>query len=159
MRLYVPTKAEAGFLLGAPTEFRGYAVVRDSLPPAVLLERGRDCLSSGWRMPRLFIDEQRREVVGSACFKSEPREGKVEIGYGVAAARRSRGHATAGVSLLVAEAFEVSEVIMVLAAASPNNAASRRVLQKCGFVICGAGVDEEEGPVELWARSRAATEA
>ena len=154
MKLYIPTKADARVLLALPEGFQGYAVVEGSLPPAILLERGAELQTSSWLMPRLFCDEDQREVVGSACFKSVPKDRKVEIGYGVASLRRCRGHATTGLALMVMEAFASSQVDTVLASSSPRNVASRRVLQKCGFVVYGLGTDDDEGPVELWAKTR-----
>ncbi len=155
MKLHTLTKEDARVLLTSPGHFQGYAVVEGSLPPAFLLERGADAQASSWLMPRLFCYEAQREIVGSACFKSEPKDGKVEIGYGVASLHRCRGHATAAVALMVMEAFASSQVDTVLASCSPKNVASRRVLQKCGFVVYGLGTDDEEGPVELWAKTKA----
>ena len=147
MKLHIPTKMDARVLLTSPGDFLGYAVVEGSLPPAILLERAVETQASNWLMPRLFCDEDRREVVGSACFKTVPKDRKVEIGYGVASLRRCRGHATTGLALMVVEAFASSQVDTVLAASSPTNVASRRVLQKCGFVVYGLGTDDDEGPV------------
>ena len=110
MKLHIPTKAEARVLLTSPADFQGYAVVEGSLPPAILLERGAEIQVSSWLMPRLFCDGDQREIVGSACFKSVPKDRKVEIGYGVAMLRRCRGHATTGLALMVMEAFASSQV-------------------------------------------------
>ena len=88
-------------------------------------------------------------TASSACFKGAPKERRVEIGYGIAPMRRSRGFATAGAALMVAEAFASGEVDCVLASALPDNVASVRVLEKLRFVRYGEGMDEE-GRVELW---------
>ena len=150
MKLHTPTQEEAAALLAGPACFLGCQVVEEALPPAFLLERALGPQCSHWLMPRLFLDDTRREVVGSACFIAEPGDRKVVIGYGVSRHRQGRGFATAGVALLVKEAFASSLVDAVVASSAPANAASRRVLEKSGFAICGSGVDPDEGPVDLW---------
>jgi RimJ/RimL family protein N-acetyltransferase len=153
MVLYYPSKAEASLLLTRPTSFRGSAVIAEALPPTFLLERATASDDSDWLMPRLFVDESSGEIVGSACFITEPKDRKVEIGYGVSTARRGRGFASEGVTLMIQAAFGSGLVDEVLASSLPANTASRRVLEKCGFQIYGAGMDEE-GPVELWFKAR-----
>jgi len=152
MRLHTPNSEEIATLLTGPLRFCGWTVVEDSLPPSFLLERALDTQSTDWLVPRLLIDDGNGELVGSACFKSEPKDGTVEIGYGVSALRRGRGLATAGVALLVQEAFASPLVDTVVASTVPTNTASQRVLEKSGFVVTGAGVDEDEGPVEVWTK-------
>jgi RimJ/RimL family protein N-acetyltransferase len=145
-------------LLNSPTLFQGCAVIEDALPPAFLLERAvaRNC--TDWQMPRLFVDDVCSEIVGSGCFKSEPRDRKVEIGYGVSKRRCGQGVATEGVTLMIAQAFMSSLVDVVLASSLHSNTASRRVLEKCGFLVYGTGVDDE-GPVELWSRAKQPNQA
>lgn len=149
MTLYTPTKEEAEGLLVEPERFHDWSICKGALPPGHLLKRAIAADHGGWTMPRLFCDDTTRTVVGSAAFKSVPTDGKVEIGYGVAESCRHRGFATQGVRLLVREAFAWGLVSEVYAEASPINGASQRVLEKAGFVLCGAGVGDE-GPVNRW---------
>ena len=153
MKLYIPSKEEAADLLRAPTQFRGMLVCENALPPSVLLEQALAAEGGDWRMPRLFGDEGIGQVVGSGGFKSAPRKRRVEIGYGVAPACQGRGYATAGVQLLVAEAFSSGLVDEVFAETSLANAASQRVLEKVGFSMEGSGQDEE-GPLKLWSMKK-----
>lgn len=153
MNLYIPSKQEAADLLTTPTRFRGMLVSGNALPPAVLLEQALAAEGGDWRMPRLFVDEGIGQVVGSGGFKSAPRERRVEIGYGVAPACQGRGYATAGVHLLVAQAFSSGLVDEVCAETALDNAVSQRVLEKVGFSMEGSGQDED-GPVKLWAIKR-----
>jgi RimJ/RimL family protein N-acetyltransferase len=153
MKLCIPSKDEATGLLAAPAHFRGWSICEDALPPAFLLERAIAAEDGGWRMPRLFCVEDSRQVVGSGAFKSEPRERKVEIGYGVSPSHRSRGYATAGVKLMVEEAFSTGLIDEVYAEASSANRPSRRVLEKAGFAIYGSG-ENDEGAVGLWSKKR-----
>lgn len=102
-------------------------------------------------MPRMYFDEESREIVGSGGFKSEPKDRRVEIGYGVSPFRRCRGYATLGVKLLTEAAFLNGLVDEIYAEVSPTNEPSRRVLQKAGFSFSGVGTDDE-GPVELWSK-------
>lgn len=145
MKLYTPSKEEALVLLNGPAQFLGFSVVEDSLPPAFLLERAVKPQSNYWDMPRLFIDLNSDQIIGSACFKAEPKDGKVEIGYGVSHRRRCQGFASEGVALLVEEAFASGVVDTVLASTTPNNISSKKVLEKLGFRVYGNGVDEDEG--------------
>jgi ribosomal-protein-alanine N-acetyltransferase len=153
MKLYTPSKEEAAGLLAGPAQFRGLSICEFALPPAFLLERAIAAEDGGWSMPRLFCDESNAQIVGSGAFKSEPRNRKLEIGYGVAPARRCRGFATEGVRLLAEEAFSSGLVDEVLAEVSPENEASRRVLEKAGFTIYGSGEDDA-GPVNRWVKKK-----
>ena len=83
--------------------------------------------------------------VGEFCFKGIGEEGDVEIGYGVAEDWRGCGYATEAVAALVDWALKQSGVMRVTAETGPSNIASRRVLEKAGFVRTGkAGA---EGPL------------
>ena len=92
------------------------------------------------------------EVVGVISFKNAPRAGAAEIGYGVAAARRGRGHATAAVALIVAEA--AVRGLDLVAETVPTNRSSQIVLERNGFKRCGERVDADDGVLLLWRRDR-----
>lgn len=81
--------------------------------------------------------------IGEFGFKGAPRDNAVEIGYSVLREFEGQGYATEAVQAATAWAFEQENVVFVEAETAPGNAASQRVLEKCGFVPDGTG---EEGP-------------
>ena len=86
-------------------------------------------------------------VFGSIGFFGPPAPGadavdEVEIGFGLVAEARGRGVATEAVRALLAYADRAG--VRVRAAVAPDNAASVRVLAKCGFTqLRGATEDGE----------------
>lgn len=80
--------------------------------------------------------------VGELCFKGLSEEGSVEIGYGIAEPHRGLGYATEAVSAVVGWALRQPGVVCVTAEAEESNAASRRVLEKAGFVPTGGKGEE-----------------
>ena len=103
-----------------------------------------------WCGARVFVDLSAGLAVGSGTFKCSPRDGTVEIGYGIVASFAGRGYATRGVTLLLAEAFARPEVCAVTAETSVENPASQRVLEKNGFTRVGRREDAEDGPLICW---------
>lgn len=89
--------------------------------------------------------------VGDLCFKGLPPTGAVEIGYGILDAFQGRGFATEAVSAAVEWALHQPGVRCVEAETDPENAASQRVLAKCGFVANGQR--GAEGPRFVWQES------
>ncbi len=81
--------------------------------------------------------------IGNLSFKGVPEDGIVELGYGIAEEYRGLGYATEAVETILAWAFDQPGVTSVAAETEQDNAASRRVLEKCGFVPAGEG---REGP-------------
>jgi GNAT superfamily N-acetyltransferase len=98
----------------------------------------------------LIVDGE--EVVGLISFKASPRNGAVEIGYGVARSRRARGYATQAVACLVAEA--AARGLDLMAETSIDNRPSQVVLERNGFEQRGKRLDREEGVLLLWHRER-----
>jgi RimJ/RimL family protein N-acetyltransferase len=91
------------------------------------------------------------EVVGLIGHKHPPSaDGRVEIGYGVAASRRRRGYATAAVAEVVREARLDPSIDAVVAETTRSNVASQRTLQRNGFVRVGERLDEHDGEVIVW---------
>jgi len=66
-----------------------------------------------------------------------PGGGDVEVGYRLARRSWGRGLATEAAAALVDYAFRVVELPRTVAVAYPENRASRRVLEKLGFVADG----------------------
>jgi RimJ/RimL family protein N-acetyltransferase len=120
----------------------GWATFTQALPPA------REAVAAAptgtpWGT-RLFVAGDPPELVGWGGFKGPPRDGVVEIGYEIAAARAGRGLATAAARAMVEEAFADEGVTAVVAhtLAEPN--ASNRVLEKAGFRFDGEADEDGE---------------
>ena len=82
--------------------------------------------------------------VGDLCFKGFNADGSVEIGYGIKKEQQGKGYATEAVNAAVIWALQQPGVTRVEAETEPDNSASQRVLEKCGFVP--SGIIGEEGP-------------
>ena len=82
--------------------------------------------------------------VGDLSFKGLNDDGSVEIGYGINETKQGQGYATEAVNAAVLWALRQPGVTRVEAETEPDNQASQRVLEKCGFVP--SGIDGEEGP-------------
>ena len=81
--------------------------------------------------------------IGDLCFKGLIN-GIAEIGYGITEEYQNRGFATEAVDATVKWALKQSGVTRIEAETEPDNKASRRVLEKCGFIP--TGTIGEEGP-------------
>lgn len=81
--------------------------------------------------------------IGDLCFKGLIN-GVAEIGYGITEEYQNQGYATEAVGAVVNWALKQSGVTRIEAETEPDNNASRRVLEKCGFIP--TGTFGEEGP-------------
>lgn len=127
----------------------GCVVFPESLEAIVeALEAGVD---PAW-FAHLLVDRDAREVVGLGGFTGPPVDGVVEIGYGVAPARRGLGHASAAVRAWLAHA-ERAGVTRVQARTAPGENASTAVLRRCGFGRDGVVDDRGEGTLWAWSRT------
>ena len=91
------------------------------------------------------------EVVGACGHKTQPDAGGcVEIGYGVAATRRGRGHATHAVVEMIRLAGDDPRIAALTARTAVANTASQRVLSRNGFTRVGVSVDPQDGPMNDW---------
>jgi ribosomal-protein-alanine N-acetyltransferase len=120
----------------------GWATFREALPPTrdVLVEHPN---GHAWGT-RLFVSGDPPELVGWGGFKGPPKNGVVEVGYGIAEARRGRGLATAAANAMVAEALADDRVTTVIAHTLPERNASTRVLEKVGFAYDGDAAEDGE---------------
>ncbi|MEU6380519.1 GNAT family N-acetyltransferase [Streptomyces sp. NPDC046909] len=94
----------------------------------------RDAFEAHWKRIRATVDVNRAvlvdgDVVGHAAVYGEP--GEREVTYWIDRAYWGRGIATAALRALVVEVPERP----LYARAAADNAASRRVLEKCGFRV------------------------
>ncbi len=90
------------------------------------------------------IEGKDGEPVGDLCFKGLDANGRAEIGYGIRKEHQGRGYAAEAVQAAVAWAFRDPAVTALEAETGEDNRASRRVLEKCGFLP--DGTVGEEGP-------------
>ena len=82
--------------------------------------------------------------IGELCFKGLSADGIAEIGYGISEEYQNNGYASEAVRAVLEWAFSHPEVIAIEAETKSENAASIRVLEKCGFAL--NGIIGEEGP-------------
>jgi [ribosomal protein S5]-alanine N-acetyltransferase len=87
--------------------------------------------------PRLVVEEATGMAVGTAGFFGPPRDGVVEIGYGIVPSRRRRGYASEAVRVLLRLAGAQPGVTEAVAHAEADNLASIRVLEKSGLTYQG----------------------
>jgi RimJ/RimL family protein N-acetyltransferase len=91
------------------------------------------------------------EIVGLCGYKHPPRpDGSVEIGFGIAPARRKSGYATRAVGLLLEKARADRGVKTIFAETHVDNHASQGVLRRNGFTVTGRRHDDAEGDMIVW---------
>jgi len=138
--LHPATDEDFRWLLGERDATRPLRIAPDLAPPEVLaIVRG---------LPANWLIVVAHEIVGIIGLKADGGE-EVEIGYGVAASREGRGHASGAVTALL-PILEARAVRLVNAETSIDNIASQRVLERNGFARVGERVDEEDGPLYCW---------
>lgn len=134
-----------------------------ALAPPRVAQRALDDLRSGaaepWCSIYHIVGESDGVVVGGCGFKHPPRQGEVEIGYGVSSQWRNQGAATAAVVALCRLAFAHASVTTVLATINPDNLPSARVVQKLNFVRGEVIVDEDGEVVAQWRLTKPATDS
>ena len=117
------------------------------------LARMRASAPSPWTHGFSIVDRASGATVGACAYKGPPdADGAVEIAYGVDLAHRGRGYAKEAAAALVEYAFGAG-VRLVRAHTRPDNGASARVLESCGFDCLGEVTDPEDGLVWRWERA------
>jgi [ribosomal protein S5]-alanine N-acetyltransferase len=114
---------------------------------------------------RLAILRGSGEIVGQVNFHDRPdAAGMVEIGYSVIPTHRRRGFAREMAEIMWDYAATHPDVRTLRATFTPDNEASRRVIERAGLVHVGEQIDEEDGlelvfeiPAADYAARRAAT--
>jgi [ribosomal protein S5]-alanine N-acetyltransferase len=101
--------------------------------------------------PWALVRRDERRVVGSAGFLGPPRDGAIELGFGVQPQDRNRGYATEAAQALVRWALGRPNVDKIVARCEADNLASIRVLQNAGLRRAG----EADGRL-LWRLARTA---
>jgi ribosomal-protein-alanine N-acetyltransferase len=87
--------------------------------------------------PWILIARDENVVVGSAGFVGKPKDGSIELGFGVHAAYRNRGYASEAARALVDWGLGRRDVERVVATCDRDNLASARVLEKVGMARVG----------------------
>ena len=132
----------------------GRRALEGALPPDFVarraLEHMTDGTPAGWCSTYYVVRNRDQAVVGSCGFKGPPKNGSVEIGYGVAPDSRNEGIATEAVRALLGLAFESGQVQAVLAQVSPANLSSTRVVLKLAFKRAGEQVDHDNELLVQW---------
>ena len=82
--------------------------------------------------------------IGELCFKGLNSTGIVEIGYGIIEKYQKHGYATEAVKAISNWAFQEPKISSIEAEIDSKNIASKKVLEKCGFVFTGK--NGKEGP-------------
>lgn len=99
----------------------------------------------------LELNDGSGEIVGSLSFKGMGDDGRVEIGYGIVPEFEGKGFMTEAVKAIVYWASKQPGVTVIEAETEESNIASRRVLEKSGFIPLG--VNGTEGPRYVWRKT------
>jgi len=83
--------------------------------------------------PRKVMVRRGGLVIGGIGFHGAPRDGEVEIGFGIAEEWRGRGLGAEAVTAFVRYAFTLPGVRRVQAETDPGNEASVRTLERAGL--------------------------
>ncbi|MBR3258346.1 MAG: GNAT family N-acetyltransferase [Eggerthellaceae bacterium] len=137
LRIYVASQCTMEHIIDAEADADMKAAYQEMLD---------GCLAhpDDWEWYAIWLIELKDGTrVGDLCFKG-PNDGVPEIGYGILPEHQGNGYATEAVKAALTWAFAQRGVTAVEAETDPGNAASQRVLEKCGFSPTGA--IGEEGP-------------
>ena len=94
------------------------------------------------------IELKDKTVVGNLSFKGLQEDGVLEIGYGMNSQYLCQGIMTEAVTAVVKWASTQENVKVIEAETEESNFASKRVLEKSGFIP--NGIIGEEGPRYVW---------
>ncbi|WP_020671942.1 GNAT family N-acetyltransferase [Amycolatopsis nigrescens] len=97
-------------------------------------------------LARAIVLREPRTLVGMIGFHAPPDErASVEVGYEILPEHRRRGYAREAVVALEDWAFRTGAARIAVAATSPENLASRALIESLGFRRVGEQIDEEDG--------------
>ena len=107
-----------------------------------------------WYAPWRMALKGGPDCIGDLDFKGPAKAHAVEIGYGILPEYEGNGYTTEAVQAMTQWAFGQKDVVFVEAETAPDNKASQRVLEKCGFVPDGTGAEGPrfvlESPLTNW---------
>jgi RimJ/RimL family protein N-acetyltransferase len=142
---------------GTPRGYTGelVEVARDGLEATVSFYR-----AMGFQKPWIsYLGVVDDTAVGICSFKSQPFDGRVEIGYFTFPQHEGRGVATAMAAELVAIAAIRDPDVLVTAQTLCERSASHRVLEKLGFHTVGTVEHPQDGAVLEWQHTLEVTHA
>jgi ribosomal-protein-alanine N-acetyltransferase len=82
----------------------------------------------------IVIDKAKKMMVADICFKGQPLDGEVEIGYGTYAQFQGMGFMSEAVGAIVNYVFEHRNVKSVYAETDVENLASQKILERNRFL-------------------------
>ena len=83
------------------------------------------------------IDKSKNVMIADLCFKGEPNNGEVEIGYGTYEQFQRMGYMVEAVAAITTWVFENTSVTSIYAGTDLENQASQKVLLKNHFTQLG----------------------
>ncbi|GAB3640254.1 GNAT family N-acetyltransferase [Spirosoma arcticum] len=105
----------------------------------------------GYKPPWIgYFAQIDNKLVGSAGFKSEPKEGKVEVAYSTFPQYQRQGLGSEMCRRLVVIALQTNPAIKITARTLEQENYSTRILKKNGFECVGTIWDQEDGTVLEW---------
>jgi RimJ/RimL family protein N-acetyltransferase len=97
-----------------------------------------------------YLAEVDGKLVGSAGFKGQPINGKIEIAYGIFDAYQKQGMGTAICNELVNLVLKTDPSIKITARTLMEENFSTKILRKNDFTLVGTVIDPEDGEVWEW---------
>ena len=97
-----------------------------------------------------YFAKQGDELVGSAGYKGQPVDNKIEIAYGTFPRFENKGIGTKICNALVLMALQENPDLIVTARTLPMQSGSTRILEKNNFKCFGAIWDKDDGEVWEW---------
>jgi ribosomal-protein-alanine N-acetyltransferase len=82
----------------------------------------------------IIIDKTKRVMVADLCFKGQPQNGEVEIGYGTYGQFQGMGYMSEAVKAVIDWMFENTTVKSVYAETDIQNMASQKILERNRFI-------------------------
>ena len=146
LRIYPSTSAEMEMLIRRQTDAELKTAYQEILNGAL-----QNPIEWNW-YAIWMIELKNGTHIGDLNFKGITADGMVEIGYVIQEEQQRKGYATEAVTAIVNWAAKQPRVSRIEAETEPNNAASQRVLAKCGFAP--NGVIGQEGPRFVWEKSK-----
>ncbi|MBV5256905.1 GNAT family N-acetyltransferase [Synechococcus moorigangaii CMS01] len=122
-----------------------------------LTDRPAEAGWHGWVFIMRWADDAPGRLVGNGGFYGPPdKSGTVEVGYSMLPSFREQGLATEAVQGLAGWAFSQPGVTAITARTLVSAAASRRVLEKSGFVMTGEDSSGQTGSLAIYTLQRPA---